>query len=69
MTRRNRLRSNMLARDFTEVLIIYKSDFDQVSENYMQAIRVIQEALQNWNYLPLKIICYICKQKGRTTKL
>jgi hypothetical protein len=49
MTRRSRLRSNMLARDFTEVLIIYKSDFDQVSENYMQAIRVIQEALQNWN--------------------
>lgn len=54
------------ARDFTEVFVISRTDFEMVSENYVQAIQainVIVDGLQNDNYYPLKAECYICKAK------
>ena len=51
------------SRDFTEVFMIKKDDFDSISENYIEAItaiRTIKESLENDNYWPLKTQCYLC---------
>lgn len=54
------------ARDFTEVYVIQKSDFDSISSNYLQAIqaiRQIKDALDNNNYSLLKTRCYLCNSE------
>lgn len=51
------------ARDFTEVYIIQKQDFDSISSNYLQAIqaiRQIKDALENKEYSLLQTSCYLC---------
>jgi len=51
------------ARDFTEVYIIQKQDFDSISSNYLQAIqaiRQIKDALENNEYSLLQTSCYLC---------
>jgi len=47
--------------------MIKKTDFEKISENYIdaiQAIRIITESIENGDYGPLKINCYICGKKG-----
>ena len=51
------------SRDFTEVFMIKKDDFDSISENYIEAItaiRTIKEALLRGDYGPLRTSCYFC---------
>ena len=51
------------ARDFTEVYIIKKVDFEHISENYIQALQAInkiREGLKREDYGPLKTRCYLC---------
>ena len=48
------------------MFIIQKKDFDQISENYIeaiQAIKKIQEGLANDDVSVLKTNCYICNKK------
>jgi hypothetical protein len=53
------------SRDFTEVYRINKDDFFEICENYIEAItaiRTIKEALEQEDYKPLKMHCYLCKE-------
>lgn len=54
------------ARDFTEVYVIQKSDFDTISSNYLQAVQAIgqiKDALENNNYSLLNTSCWLCKSE------
>ena len=53
------------ARDFTEVFIIRKQDFESISENYieaLQAMRAIKYGLERNKLRPLKMKCYLCNK-------
>lgn len=53
------------SRDFTEAYRITKENLFGCCENYIEAItaiRNIKESLDNQNYKPLKMRCYICRE-------
>mmetsp|Transcript_34499 Transcript_34499/g.52793 ORF Transcript_34499/g.52793 Transcript_34499/m.52793 type:complete len:211 (+) Transcript_34499:416-1048(+) len=51
------------SRDFTEVFTLNKTNFELISENYidaMRAIRKIKDGLDKKDYNPIRMKCYIC---------